>query len=558
MMYGMSAMNYKKQAGLFRAALYCRLSKDDDLQGESASISNQRELLTSVCKANGWDVVEVYQDDGYTGLNMERPGLKRLLADVEQGLFNLVMTKDLSRLGRNYLQTGHLIEDFFPRHGVRYIALNDNIDTMMDSNEIAPFKNILNEMYSRDISKKVHSSYLVSAQKGSFTGTVAPLGYKKDPNQHGHLLIDEETAPIIRTIFDMAVEGHGPNYIRRRLEEQKIPCPAWWNRERGLRKMPLTRWEVADPVNGKYMWDFSVIKDLLINPVYYGAMASQKKNYRFKIGTLSEKKPDEWVLVEGTHDPIIDKTTFDIVQEKLKYRQRPRNNGEFSLFAGLIRCGECGKSLAVRTTHEKFPKQIYACKTYMAFGKCHCTQHRVVMDDLIAIVLDKIRDCAKAAAIDSDEVANRLIEAHKAGERSQAETLKREMAQDEERLTALNKMVQQLYEDRLMQRISDDNFAAMLQKVQQEQGELQARLQAAQQHAQEETQMVIDTKRWTEIIRQYSDIQELDVTTLNRLVKEIIVHEQIDEEKQRHITVEIHFNLQPIPEIECLTSSITA
>ena len=152
-------MNYKKQTGLFRAALYCRLSKDDDLQGESASISNQRELLTSVCKANGWDIVEVYQDDGYTGLNMERPGLKKLLADVEQGLFNLVMTKDLSRLGRNYLQTGHLIEDFFPRHGVRYIALNDNIDTMMDSNEIAPFKNILNEMYSRDISKKVHSSY---------------------------------------------------------------------------------------------------------------------------------------------------------------------------------------------------------------------------------------------------------------------------------------------------------------------------------------------------------------------------------------------------------------
>ena len=329
MMYGMSAMSYKKQTGLFRAALYCRLSKDDDLQGESASISNQRELLTSVCKANGWDIVEVYQDDGYTGLNMERPGLKKLLADVEQGLFNLVMTKDLSRLGRNYLQTGHLIEDFFPRHGVRYIALNDNIDTMMDSNEIAPFKNILNEMYSRDISKKVHSSYLVSAQKGSFTGTVAPLGYKKDPNQHGHLLIDEETAPIIRKIFEMAVDGHGPNHIRRRLEEQKIPCPAWWNRERGLRKIRLTRWEVADPVNGKYMWDFSVIKDLLMNPVYYGAMASQKKNYRFKIGTISEKKPDEWVLVEGTHEPIIDKATFDIVQEKLKYRQRPRDNGEY-------------------------------------------------------------------------------------------------------------------------------------------------------------------------------------------------------------------------------------
>ena len=173
MMYGMSAMNYKKQAGLFRAALYCRLSKDDDLQGESASISNQRELLTSVCKANGWDIVEVYQDDGYTGLNMERPGLKKLLADVEQGLFNLVMTKDLSRLGRNYLQTGHLIEDFFPRHGVRYIALNDNIDTMMDSNEIAPFKNILNEMLSlRRAEQKQHRRTALGIKTGDSSSNV--------------------------------------------------------------------------------------------------------------------------------------------------------------------------------------------------------------------------------------------------------------------------------------------------------------------------------------------------------------------------------------------------
>ena len=195
MMYGTMTNSSSSLSGmgLFKAGIYCRLSKDDDLQGESASISNQRELLTSVCKAQGWDVVDVYQDDGFTGLNMDRPGLQSLLADAKKGKINLVITKDLSRLGRNYLQTGHLIEDFFPRHGVRYIALNDNIDTLVDSNEIAPFKNVLNEFYSRDISKKVHSSYLVSAKKGLFVGTVAPFGYKKDPDQHGHLLIDEET-----------------------------------------------------------------------------------------------------------------------------------------------------------------------------------------------------------------------------------------------------------------------------------------------------------------------------------------------------------------------------
>ena len=281
-----------------------------------------------------------------------------------QKFFSSYLTQeDLSRLGRNYLQTGTLIEDFFPRHGVRYIAMNDGIDTMRDNNDIAPFKNILNEMYSKDISKKVHSSYLLKAQQGQFTGCVAPFGYRKDPEDKNHLLVDEETAPIVRQIFLWALEGHGPNFIRRRLEEQKVPCPTWWNRERGFRNV-RTKWEKKDPENGRYMWDFSVIKDILMNPVYTGAIASQKKDYRFKIGTIGEKKPQDWIVVEERHEPLIDSKSFAIVQDKLKSRQRPRQDGETSLFAGLIKCGECGKSLTIRTTHAKHPQQIYACKTY--------------------------------------------------------------------------------------------------------------------------------------------------------------------------------------------------
>ena len=273
---------------------------------------------------------------------MERPDLQRMLRSIERRQINLVITKDLSRLGRNYLQTGHLIEDFFPRNGVRYIAMNDGIDTLRDNNDIAPFKNILNEMYSKDISKKVHSSYLLKAQKGQFTGCLAPFGYRKDPEDKNHLLIDEETAPIVRLIFGYALNGHGPNYIRRRLEKEKIPCPTWWNRERGLRNT-RTKWEKKDPENGRYMWDFSVIKDLLMNPVYTGAIASQKKDYRFKIGTIGEKKPEDWIVVEGQHEPLIDSMSFDIVQNKLKSRQRPGQTNEISLFAGLLKCGECGK-----------------------------------------------------------------------------------------------------------------------------------------------------------------------------------------------------------------------
>ena len=391
-------------AGSYRAAIYCRLSKDDDLQGESASIANQRAMLETYCEQQGWEVVEVYQDDGYTGLNMERPALQRMLKAVERKQVNIVVTKDLSRLGRNYLQTGHLIEDFFPRHGVRYIAMNDGIDTMRESNDIAPFKNILNEMYSKDISKKVHSSYLLKAQKGQFTGCLAPFGYRKDPKNKNHLLIDEETVPIVRQIFQWALEGHGPNFIRRRLEAQRIPCPTWWNRQRGLRNT-FTKWEKQDPINGKYVWDFSVIKDILTNPVYTGAIASQKKEYRFKIGTIGEKRPEDWIVVEGQHQPIVDRSSFEIVQEKLRSRQRPRQNGEVSLFAGLLKCGECGKALTIRATNAKYPQKIYACKTYNAYGKNHCTQHRVEYDVLYDLVLHKIQKCARAALRDEAAVA---------------------------------------------------------------------------------------------------------------------------------------------------------
>lgn len=298
--------------GNVRAAIYCRLSKDDDLQGESASIANQRDMLEKYCAKQGWEVVSVYQDDGFAGLNMDRPDLQRMLKAIEKKYINLVITKDLCRLGRNYLQTGYLIEDFFPRNGVRYIAMNDGIDTMLDNNDIAPFKNILNEMYSKDISKKVHLSYLLKAQQGQFTGCLAPFGYMKEPENKNHLIIDAETAPVVQQIFDWALEGRGLNYIRRRLEEHKIPYPTWWNRQRGLRNTQ-TKWEKQDPENGRYMWDFSVIKDLLMNPVYTGAIASQKKNYRFKIGAINEKKPEGWIVVENQHEPLIAKADFDIV-----------------------------------------------------------------------------------------------------------------------------------------------------------------------------------------------------------------------------------------------------
>ena len=510
-------------------------------------------MLETYCQRQGWEVAAVYQDDGYTGLNMERPDLKRMLKAIERRQINLVITKDLSRLGRNYLQTGTLIEDFFPRHGVRYIAMNDGIDTLRENNDIAPFKNILNEMYSKDISKKVHSSYLLKAQKGEFTGCLAPFGYRKDPEDKNHLLVDGETAPIVKRLFAWALEGHGPNYIRRQLEEEKIPCPTWWNRERGYRNT-RTKWEKKDPANGRYIWDFSVIKDILMNPVYAGDIASQKKEYRFKIGTIREKKPQDWIVVEGRHEPLIDRKSFAIVQSKLKSRQRPRQSGETSLFAGLIKCGECGKSLTIRTTNAKHPQQIYACKTYGAFGKNHCSQHRVEYDTLYRLVLNKIRECARAALTDGEAIAGKLSDTCEAEQRGQREAWERALAKDEERIEVLEKMVLRLYEDMVAGRISEANFNLMLAKTQKEQDELKMRAGEARKKLDDEAKIENDARQWIDAIQEYADITELDAATLNRLIKEIIVHERIDSDKTRHISIEIHFNLKPIPEVEQVTA----
>ena len=408
-------------------------------------------------------------------------------------------------------------------------------------------------MYSKDISKKVHSSYLLKAQKGQFTGCLAPFGYRKDPEDKNHLLIDEETAPIVRLIFGYALNGHGPNYIRRRLEEEKIPCPTWWNRERGLRNT-RTKWEKKDPEKGRYMWDFSVIKDLLMNPVYTGAIASQKKDYRFKIGTIGEKKPEDWIVVEGQHEPLIDRMSFDIVQNKLKSRQRPGQTNEISLFAGLIKCGECGKSLTVRYTNAKHPQQIYSCKTYNAFGKNHCTQHRIDYDTLYSHVLRKIRECARAALMDGEAVADRLTNTCEAEQREQREAMERSLTRDEERIEVLDKMVMRLYEDMIAGRISEQNFNTMLEKTQTEQTELKAKVSEGRKRLSDEVQLANDAKQWVEAIQEYANITELDAATLNRLIKEIVVHERIDEDKTRHISIEIHFNLKPIPEVEQVTA----
>lgn len=521
-----------------RAALYCRLSKDDANEGPSASIQNQRELLRRVCDEQGWTVTEIFEDDGYSGLSMNRPAFQRMLSEIEQGRFDVVLTKDLSRLGRNHLDTDGLIEKTFPRYHVRYIAVNDAVDTSCDSDIFLPLRNLMNEMYSSDVSKKVHSSYLTKAQSGKYTGVVPPFGYRKDPQDKNHLLIDDDTAWIIREIFEMAVNGKGPSHIRRRLEDMKIPCPAWWSREKGYRNH-VTKFEKEDPENGRFMWDFTTIQTILTNPVYVGAICSQKTVYRFKTGWITDKKPEDWIIVEGMHEPLVDRETFDLVQEKIKNRKRPDAWGNYSLFVGLVKCGQCGSAMNLRRGNQKDRPRSYTCSKYNRYGVAHCSQHKILYDTLYNIVLTEIRACARRALSDAQEAADELRENW--DERSEREAVEKSVAEDTERIRALERVIERLYSDVTAGRISEENFTRILERSQSEQEALKKRVTLNRERLERQAKEQADNARFVEIIKDYADIQELDAVTLNRLIQKIVVHEDRDGETVRQ-TVEIFFN----------------
>ena len=423
--------------------------------------------------------------------------------------------------------------------------MNDGVDTDKDNNDITPFKNILNEFYSRDVSKKVHSSYLTKAKKGKFTGCLAPFGYMKSAEDRNLLVPDPETAWIVQKIYQWAAEGHGPNYIRRRLEDEKIPTPCWWNRKKGLRNH-VTKWEKEDPENGRYIWDFTTIKEILINPAYLGSIASQKTYYRFKTGWLKDKKPEEWIVVENMHEPLVDADTYALVQEKVKTRKRADAFGNYGIFAGLVKCGECGSTMNARVANNKAHNRILTCAKYNKYGVKHCSQHRLEYDVLYQIVLKQIRTYAALALQDEESVMAELkLNCHTEDESEKEQILSR-ISGDRKRLEELERMVDRLYEDRIAGRINDANFDRMIQKVQTEQDTLQKKVDLANARLEEESRVQEDNSKWLALIRKYADITKLDREMLHLLISQIVVHEDIIDGK-RDITAEIHFNFMAQP-----------
>lgn len=525
---------------LNRTALYCRLSKDDDIQGESLSIQSQKETLSFFANQNGWKIVETYIDDGYSGVNFERPAFQRMIADIEAGRIDIVMTKDLSRLGRDYLKAGYYTEDYFPSRHVRYIAVNDGVDTSSGADDIVPFKNILNEFYSRDISRKIRSTYLNKARKGEFTGCMAPLGYKKDPLNHNHLIIDEETEWIIRKIFAHARDGWGAQRIKTELERAKIPNPSWWNRQRGIRSYH-TRFDTGEIEEGCCTWNLTTVKKILMQPAYIGSIASQKNICAFKLGWMGYRSPEEWIVVENTHEPIIDHETWDIVQQKINDRKRPGHNGEYSIFAGLLKCGTCGKTMTARYNSAR--EKHYSCLTYNRYGKEHCTQHRTNEKLIYDTVLAKIKNIARLAFEDKDTAIEKLL--------SQTQKLsdQESQAQNKGYLSAINrkkeldKMIGKLYQDWTSGALSEDNFKRILEQAQTEQKAHESIITSHTAVTQEANKNIAAAKNAISILGQYADVAELDAAILNELIDKIVIDEvkKLDGMAHQHMTIHFRF-----------------
>ena len=547
-------MSRKKQTNQKITALYCRISLDDGGDNESMSISNQKLLLKDHAEKLGMFQYEYYVDDGYTGRNFNRPSFRRMIADIEAGKVGCVITKDLSRLGRNYIEAGIYIEIFFPKHNVRYIAVTDGVDSLTSPElDITPFKNILNDMYSRDISKKVLAGRMSRSRQGKFCGGTPPYGLKRDPEEKGHLLIDPETAPVIRKIYDMALDGWGCMRIAKRLMEDKAP-------------ITHVKTQTECDVN-YYYWSASRISHILRNPFYKGAhLVCRTHQKGIRSGTVDIIPREDWEIIENCHEAIVTPEEWDKVQELIDGRPAIMEGNAcpfYNIFHGIIYCATCGKSMQVRyekvgrtgknrftgKMREPIDKAYYICQTYNRLGKNACTSHKIEARDLYDLVLKDIQELAAMALQDADAFYSRLCRRMERQYQTDASEVQRECEKLEVRNQEIDDLFLNLYTDRAKGILSEQRFLKLTSAMEQEQEANRKRLQDLSLLIRRTESQESDVQTFIHEIRQYAAIQELDEAMLHRLISRIVVGEmkKVDGQKQQEVKIIYNF-VGEIPE----------
>lgn len=511
----------------YNVGIYCRLSNDDEREGESVSIENQKLLLQSYVQQMGWNEIDVYIDDGYTGTNFNRPGVQRLIEDAKAKRINLILVKDLSRFGRNYIEIGQYTDYLFPSIGCRFVALNNGVDTESNngSTDVMCFLNLFNEFYSRDTSKKVKAVKRACAENGKFMGTYPAYGYKRDNEDKHHLVIDEDTAPIVRRIFSMRATGMGFTGIAAQLNEEGIPSPGMlYYQRRGK----------ADPRRVNHKWAGETVKHLIRNEVYIGNMVQGKTGtVSYKNKKLISKPEDEWIRVEGTHEPIISQEIWDTVQsiDQKRVRKNAASDGIRSVFTGLVYCAECG--FKMRNHTEKFTYKdgspgrysSFICGNYARSGKSACSIHTIYENVLEQIVLEDIREKARFAAHDPEMLAQHILRLKDKEAQSHRTSCEQELKAVKTRLDELERLMQSLYEDKYSGTVPQSVFQTLMRKYETERVEKAAALPELELKLKAHMENRQDAGRWTEIIRQYTEITKLDESMLFALVDRIEVGE---------------------------------
>lgn len=548
--------NSNKCARERTAFLYVRLSRDDELEGESYSISNQKKLLTKVAKDKGYTNIVVFCDDGISGVTMNRPEFNKMIEQIQLGKAAAVFVKDLSRLGRNYIEVGRLTEEFFPEHNIRLISVSDNLDTEEGDSELTPIKNLFNEWYARDISKKRRISNKIKGSSG-IPLSPPPYGYIKDPNNSNRWIIDEEAAYVVRKIFDMAYKGMGSFQIALALTEEKVLTPSEYAIKKGIKKAGGTAGKTSsDP----YRWGQSTINKILSTQEYCGDVINFKTySVSYKNKKRHANDPENILVFKDVHEPIIDRTIFETIQlRRGKTRKRSMANGEKNMFSGLLVCSDCGRNLHYHLNNRNI--RYFNCPGYNQGNRKDCfSTHYVRVDFLEQVVLAEIRRLTRFACKYEDEFVKVVSEFSKQAMQAQIDAHRSEvrtlMARDKE----LDRIFERLYEDNISGKITDERFQRMSINYDNEQKEVHERLSRLNNILEELTCKTNSTEKFVEAVRKYTRVKKLTATMVTELIEHIEVHhtEKIDGVKTQKLV--IYYNCigsieipddVPIPEVD--------
>ena len=540
-------------------ALYERLSRDDDQVGDSNSIVNQKKYLESYAEQRGYTNIQHYTDDGWSGGNFNRPAWKQLEADIEAGKVAHVIVKDMSRIGRDYLQTGFYTEVFFREHGVHFIAIANSVDSDdQNSNEFAPFLNIMNEWYLRDLSRKQRTAIRVKGESGKPTTNCAIYGYKKMPGDKYSWYIDEEAAEVVRRIFRLTIEGKGPYDIARILYDDKVETPAVY-----LGKQKKGVWKSKEEFPNPYNWSGYIVGQILSKPEYMGHTVnfrSHKQSYKDKNPVMNPK--EDWMIFENTHEAIVDKETWELAQKLRKTPRRHDTLGEANPLTGLLFCADCGAKMTNHrsrggTESSPYPSDFYDCSTYtLAHQKrTHaCCGHYIRTKAVRELVLNTIRTVSTFAISNQEEFAEKVRAASQIKQKEAAKETKRRLSKDKKRIAELDNIIKKLYESFAVGRITDERFDTLLAEYEAEQKTLQASVAEAEQRVSSFEEDTVRVEQFMELARKYTDFSELTTMMINEFIDKIIVHapEKIDGDRVQEVEIYLkfigHFEL-PAPEL---------